>query len=223
MHIRAQRVVFDKEEKTLHAESVGEGSLLCEGATFTMLADSVFFDLKQGKGNALNVRFHSGNKFISAKKASLFSQSQWIFDRVQYTGCDSPSPHWSFTANTAFLKDNSLRAKNIFFRIKNIPIFWVPGIIVPSSYKEKSHDDVSSGFLMPRLYWDKSLGFGATQEYYLNLDRHFDSLFGISVRQKKGYLTYNRTRHALSSQTLLRYTLDLHTKEMHLLKTITKL
>lgn len=198
MHIRAERVSIDQEKKTLEAFGSVDGSLLFESPSFAMLADSFFLNLETREGHAENLRFHYGDKNIAAKKAQLLPNMQWVFDSVQYTACDHAVPHWSFSATSASLKNNLLRAKNIFFRLKNVPILWFPGIIIPSLYKNTVSKSASSGFLMPRLAWDKNLGFGITQEYYANFTRHFDSLLGVNWRQYKGYMIYDRLRHARS-------------------------
>src|SRR5207248_1865286 len=159
-------------KKTLTALGPLGGALLFESPTMVMLADSLFLDLSKGEGRAENIRFHSGEKYISARSGTLQPDSKWLFDHVAYTACDHSVPHWSFTASSASMHNNLLRAKNICFRIKNIPIAWVPGIIVPSSYKASSANSASSGFLIPRLAWDRHLGFGITQEYYASFARH---------------------------------------------------
>src|SRR5262249_44551423 len=75
------------------------------------------------------------------------------------------TPKWTFTARRARIRlDHRANVYNAFFRIKNIPVLWVPYASISISKKDRS-----SGFLTP------TSGSSSIKERTLNL-RYFQTL-----------------------------------------------
>lgn len=199
-HVWADEVTFDRSKKTLSAKATISGAVMFETSDMLILADSIFLDLENQTGEAHNIRVRTGDTFISAKRGAKENKDVWRFYDIRYTACDERHPHWGFSAASARLRKGTLRAKSILFRIHDIPIAWVPGFIIPASYKTKSPSHSTSGFMLPSFAWDDTLGFGFNPEYYWGIASHVDNSAGINWREKKGYVIYDEFRYARSPE-----------------------
>jgi LPS-assembly protein len=91
------------------------------------------------------------------------------------TACSEALPIWSFTVRDANVQvDSTARLRHTFFRIKNIPVFYFPYMVIPTGRKERS-----SGLLLPTTGNSSNKGRRVTQSFYLTLGDSAD----LTVRE----------------------------------------
>jgi len=188
VHIWADRVEADKEKQFIEATAAPFGFVKLETPDFLMLADKIYLDLDKKTGYADNVKIQMDQRYISAKKAEKRDEFTWKLSDLVYTPCDHPSPHWHLHADEAKLYKYVIKGKGISLRVKNIPVFLIPKIVIPAQAQSKS------GFLVPKFTLDKKLGFGLTQEYYWEIRPRMDTTLGVNWKNKKGYVFYDEFR-----------------------------
>jgi len=193
LHMWADRVEIDKNTQTVIATANLDGFVKLETPEFLMLADRVFLNLNDKTGYADNIKVHLGGRFVSAKKAERRDEDFWKFSELIYTPCDCTCPHWHLRADEAKLHKYVLKGKGLSLRIKDVPIFFIPKMVLPGQTQSKS------GFLVPKFSYDKRLGFGFRQEYYWEILPRFDTTFGLNWKNKKGYVIYDEVRYGRSS------------------------
>ncbi len=98
------------------------------------------------------------------------------------TACDENVPKWSFKAKRAVIVLNDrFRARGASFRIKNVPILYLPFVAV--SLKRR---DRASGFLTPTIGGSGQKGFRISNAYFLTLGRSADVTFRNDIFTERG-------------------------------------
>lgn len=198
IHIFADQIELDKEDRTIVATSDADGFVKLENPDFLMLAEEIRLNLTDRTGMAKNLKIHVKEGFLSSAKAQKIDDQTWKMEHIKYTSCDRATPHWAFTAHQAMLYKNSvLKASGLLFKIGGIPVFAFPGLVFPLQNR------AGSGFLTPRLSFDAELGFGFRQEYYSFLGPHCDTTIGFYLVEKKGFILSDEFRWAKSPDNFL--------------------
>jgi len=86
------------------------------------------------------------------------------------TTCNEENPKWKFTASRSEIRvDHTARLRNTFLKIKGIPVFYTPYMILPLEKKDRS-----SGFTNFSTGTSTSKGRVYSQGYYQTLGRSAD-------------------------------------------------
>ena len=195
MHLWAGIVTIDQKAKTLTAEPDEGKLIIIEAEDFFMFATRVELSLQDRTGHAEKVRVHFGGTYVAAAKAQRLSNGDWSFDDVMYTGCDHPTPHWSFAAHHAKLHSDSVQCSGLLFKIGRVPIMGVPSLTLPAPKFAIPKDEVAkSGFLFPGFSYSSRLGIGIDPAYYQTLGAHADTTMGLKWIEKKGYVYHHEAR-----------------------------
>ena len=89
------------------------------------------------------------------------------------TACQEQRPKWSFLTSKALIQvDETARLHHVLFRIKKIPVFYAPYLIVPMEKKERN-----SGFLPPRTGTSTTKGRVFGGGYFQTLGESYDATF----------------------------------------------
>ncbi|RPJ86335.1 MAG: LPS-assembly protein LptD, partial [Acidobacteria bacterium] len=123
------------------------------------------------------------------------------------TACGEEVPKWSFTVRDAKIPlGGNARFTHTLFRIKNIPVFYLPVMLFPTGKKERS-----SGFLMPTTGNSSNKGRRVTQSFYLVLGRSADLIFSETYFSQRGFghgFTFRTRPNAASSLDLDGFMID---------------
>ncbi|MFH0774898.1 MAG: hypothetical protein V2A53_05315 [bacterium] len=125
--ILSEELILEKADSVEY-----KGSLLtAENPEFTLnnkrfLAKSLLADLSSQTIKAKDVDifsegWHLFGKEIVGEGDSLEIKDGW------FTACPSEKPHYRFTSKKITLTKNKVKARNLTFRLKEIPILWLPG------------------------------------------------------------------------------------------------
>ena len=119
---------------------------------------------------------------VDATRADKTGAETYTLENAMLTACQEKVPKWSFSAKRARIRLNH-RAKvyNAFFRIKNIPVLWMPYASISINKKDRS-----SGFLLPSSGSSTIKGRTFHVGYFQTLGRSADFLVRTDVYSQRG-------------------------------------
>ncbi len=121
--------------------------------------------------------------YIKAKKLVKTGPETYVAENGFLTACDESVPKWSFTIDTAKIQlQSTARLTNSLFRIKKVPIFYLPFLIFPTTANERS-----SGFMLPTTGNSSNKGRRISQSFYLVLGRSTDLMLHEDYFSQRGF------------------------------------
>ena len=157
----------------------------------TISGDEVWFDFENRSGKFPNGRFFQFPWYGYGKDFEQVNEDKIVAKNVHITTCDLPHPHYDVKAQEAFFyPGDKIIAKNVTFRILEVPVFWWPYLIIPLDYSPANitpgYSDEYGGFVLfskgyslnrnvkgrLRFDWYSKRGFG----FGGDLDYKFDNI-----------------------------------------------
>jgi LPS-assembly protein len=192
--LRADKAVYHQSTSELEAD----GHLQVTGGPNGVLINATHGDMRL---NMHTARFYnvSGSQGIhSGGRSTVYSTSTpFLFTaRVvlqtgddQYrlidgtmTNCRFPRPDWRIISHAINLENNTASTSNSFFKLLNIPVFYLPYLRHPMN-----EDGRESGFLIPVLSNSSIKGFIVGEQYYWVINRSMDMVVGMELYSKRGW------------------------------------
>jgi LPS-assembly protein len=110
--------------------------------------------------------------FITGRTIRKTGQDTYSIQEGLVTACQSNRPKWQFSASRTNLRvDHTARLHNTVFKIKGIPVFYLPFLVMPLERKERS-----SGFVPFHTGNSTSKGRVLSEGYYQTLGKSADAL-----------------------------------------------
>jgi LPS-assembly protein len=185
MLVIADRVTFNKATNDL----VAEGNVYFEQEGQKLVGERLELNIRTKRGSVFSPtgftnRTPDGTSItIDAARADKTGLDTFNLEDTTLTACNEKIPKWSFTAKRARIRvDHRAKVYNAFFRIKGVPILWVPYASVSISKKDRS-----SGFLLPSSGQSNIKGRTFHLAYYQTLGRSADILLRGDFYSKRGY------------------------------------
>jgi LPS-assembly protein len=182
--IIADRITYNKTTNDVLAE--GNVFLVEQGQRLT--GEVLEFNYKTRRGVMSNPTAFTNTTpdgttvVIDAFRADKTGEDTYNLEHAVLTACQDKSPKWSFTAKRARVRlDHRAKVYNAFFRIKNVPVFWVPFASISISKKDRS-----SGFLTPSSGSSSIKGRTLHVGYFQTLGRSADVLVRTDLFSKRG-------------------------------------
>jgi LPS-assembly protein len=182
--IIADRITYNKATSDVLAE--GNVYLVEQGQRLT--GEVLEFNYKTRRGVMSNPTAFTNTTpdgtmvVIDADRADKTGEDTYNLEHAVLTACQEKSPNWSFTAKRARIRlDHRAKVYNAFFRVKNIPVFWVPYASISISKKDRS-----SGFLMPSSGSSSIKGRTLHLGYFQTLGRSADVLIKTDIFSQRG-------------------------------------
>lgn len=167
---------------------VVEGNVFFEQRGQSVTAERIEFNLETKRGTlfkstAFTDRTPDGTTLVvDAERTDKTGETSYNLQNANLTACQEAVPKWSFTAKRARLKlDDRAVLYNTIFRIKNIPLIYLPYVSLSISKRERS-----SGFLLPTSGSSNIKGRTLHLAYYQTLGRSADVLIRTDVFTKRG-------------------------------------
>jgi len=173
--------------------------LFAEGRVTMTSRDSVL----SGEKLKFNFNSHSGELVDTYGLMSPFlryetdritqvDMNTLTFKRLDFSSCSQIVPRWKITGRQGKIKkEKYIELQDVFFRIKNIPVFYLPYLRYPLR-----KDGRSTGFLMPAVGNSSLRGYFIQNSFFwdirsnidltLNLDYYQD--LGVGVSEELRYL-----------------------------------
>src|SRR5262245_554643 len=182
--IIADRVTYNKNTDDVLAE----GNVYFEQQGQKLTGEVLEFNYKTRRGTMRNPTAFTNTTpggvtiVIDASRADKTGADTYNLSNAMLTACQEKVPKWSFTAKRARIRlDHRAKVYNAFFRIKNIPVLWMPYASISISKKDRS-----SGFLLPSSGSSSIKGRTFHLGYFQTLGRSADLLVRTDVFTQRG-------------------------------------
>ena len=182
--IIADRVTYNKNTDDVLAE----GNVYFEQQGQKLTGEMLEFNYKTRRGTMRNPTAFTNTTpggvtiVVDAKRADKTGEDTYNLNNAMLTACQERVPKWSFTAKRASIRlDHRAKVYNAFFRIKGIPVLWMPYASISISKKDRS-----SGFLLPSSGSSSIKGRTFNFGYFQTLGRSADLLVRTDIFTKRG-------------------------------------
>ena len=175
---------------------VAQGNVVFMQGAERLSGDKLEMDLGSSQGLFENAHgFISSGVLVEAGKIRRIDAHTYNVEDAHFTSCTQPNPRWSFSASSATLKvDDHIRARNVVFRVKDVPAFYIPYFIYPIE-----QDQRSTGILFPHFGQSTSRGFNVGTGFFWAMGRSYDQTFYVDYFSKSGYGLGHELRYTMAS------------------------
>ena len=215
MRIQADRADIFEEARAdgkVGHRIVAEGNVVFIRGEERMSGDRLEMD-DSGRGYLLNaVGYVEPGVWVEGKRVERIDDSTYKVVGGRFSSCSQPNPRWGFQASSAEIQiDDKVKAKNAVFKVKGLPVFYLPYVYYPIS-----KDGRSSGLLFPHFGYSSYRGFNTGTGFFWAMGRSADQTFYADYWSKVGYGYGHELRYlrgAPSSGTFRSYVFDVEGAE----------
>ena len=126
-----------------------------------------------------------GDVYFRGKQIEQLKPGAFRIQNGVVTPCTQALPIWEFSARTIDLfADDHVLMKNAVFKIKGVPLLYLPVLYYPISEKKRS-----SGLLMPGIGNSSRKGFMFSQPVFWAINRSMDATFTYEFYTRAGSAT----------------------------------
>jgi LPS-assembly protein len=197
--LQADHVRFRSADMTAYAS----GNVFFQVENDTLTGDHVVVDLTTETGTVYEglLFVEETNFYISGARIIKTGETTYSINQAKLTTCDETVPDWSITgSNVNVTVEGYATVTNAAFRVRDIPVFYVPFFVFPAKTQRQS------GLLFPYFEYSSKNGFGYIQPYFWAISDHLDATFyyhHIQNRGEKLGLEYRYMRSELSKGTVM--------------------
>ncbi len=179
--MRADRIRYDS--KTGEADLTG--NVRYKDADEEFAFDRITINLNSETGILYNgsIRISSNNYTISSRKIEKTGKQSFSIEKGSLTTCPcEPEPDWKFDfRRTRVVIDGYALAKDITFRVRGVPLLWLPYAAFPVKLTRQS------GLLLPSFSNNSRKGYTFTVPYYWAINRWSDATVTVDAMSRRGY------------------------------------
>jgi LPS-assembly protein len=191
--IKADRIRYDM--KSGEGEFVGRVHYEQEGDEFSF--DRIVLNIKTELGAMYNgrIRIRTNNYQISSEVIEKTGKRSFFLRKGELTTCPcDPEPDWKFgIGRTEVTLDGYAFARDVTFRIRDIPVLWFPWAAFPVKLSRQS------GFLLPSFSQSSSRGYSIQLPFYWAINRWSDATITLDAMTKRGFRPEAEYRFVLNS------------------------
>jgi LPS-assembly protein len=201
--LKAQKVTYGAGTEKVAAE----GPIELRHGVQWLKGSRADLDLKTDTGTIYDADGYTDQElFVKARILIKTGPDSYRAKSGFLTACGEQTPKWSFTVRDAKIPlGGNARFTNTFFRIKNIPVFYLPVMLFPTGKKERS-----SGFIVPSTGNSSNKGRRITESFYLVLGRSADLILSETYFSQRGFghgFTFRTRPNAASNLDLDGFTI----------------
>ncbi|HEX3154459.1 MAG TPA: putative LPS assembly protein LptD, partial [Candidatus Angelobacter sp.] len=174
-----------------------------EGAYNLHSQTGKFYDVRGStgarfKGRSVTLTSSSPLSF-SGKLVEQTGPDEYVLHHGSVTSCELPRPKWTFTAAKIILKvGSSAHVYNTTFRLKGIPVFYLPYAAPPVERLGRE-----SGFLIPNFGTSNTKGTVVGDSFYWAINRSMDATVGGEYLSKRGWALQENYRYRPNEASFL--------------------
>ena len=177
--IEADEVIYNEQTSDVTAS----GNIQYHDNDVTIHSGRAELNLETKSGTVFDaeVFYKKDNYRISGKEIGKTGNNYYSSTEATFTTCDALVPAWCFKGrdmNAA--AGEALTAKDVFFRIKNVPVLYTPVLWAPILIERKT------GFLFPFFGYSDSRGFQMNLPFYWAISESRDATFVLDEYTKRG-------------------------------------
>lgn len=188
-HVRIERgdILIDADEISYNEQTsdlIASGNILYNDTDVLIETKRAEINLETKSGTIYDVKilFKRGNYRLIAEKVTKTGDNFYVSPEANFTTCDPPSPAWCFKGRDLHAAiGDTLTAKQVVFRIKNIPVLYTPVLWAPILNERKT------GLLFPYLGYSDARGFQITAPFYWAFAENQDVSLIADEYTKRGF------------------------------------
>ena len=193
--MRADRIRYDSTT----GEADLSGKVRYKDADEEFAFDRITVNLDSETGILYNgtIRISTNNYLIASRKIEKTGKSSFLIETGSLTTCPcDPEPDWKFEVRRARVTlDRYAVGKDITFRIRGVPVLWLPWGAFPVKMTRQS------GFLLPNFSSNRSRGYTLQVPYYQVINRWSDATVTLDAMSLRGLRPEAEYRFALNPQS----------------------
>lgn len=157
-------------------------------------AEELHFNLSTRLGKIVRGKITNGQFSLQGSEIDRMGDNQFIAQKGEYTTCHDCASSWSVLSNEIKMTIGGYaHMSNVYFKIKDAPIFWFPYLILPIKNKRES------GILMPKTVIAGRNGTQVVLPFFWNINPWADMTIGVGTYTARGLRLEWEGRYALSS------------------------
>jgi LPS-assembly protein len=171
------------------------------------------YNLRSQTGKFYDVRGSTGARFkgrsvtltssspisFAGKMVEQTGPEEYVLHHGSVTSCELPHPKWTFNAARIILRvGNYAHVYNTTFRLKGIPVFYLPYASPPVERLGRA-----SGFLIPNFGTSNTKGTVVGDSFYWAINRSMDATLGGEYLSKRGWGLQENYRYRPSESSFL--------------------
>jgi LPS-assembly protein len=177
--IYADVIEFNLKSRELFAE----GRVTMSAKDMVLSGEKLKFNLKTQSGELVDtyglitpfVRYET-DRLVQTDRQTL------TFQRLDFTSCAQIFPRWRITSRKGKIKkEEYIEMNDVLFRIKNIPVFYLPYLRYPIR-----KDGRATGLLFPGIGNSSLRGFFVQNQFFLAIKPNIDMTLGLDYFAKLG-------------------------------------
>ncbi len=127
------------------------------------------------------ILFKKDNYRISGKEIEKKGERYYFSPEATFTTCDGPVPAWCFKGKEIdVVVGEKLKAKDVSFRIKDIPLLYTPYFQSPVLTERQT------GFLTPVIGYSKTRGVHLNTPFFWAISENRDATVTLDIYTKRG-------------------------------------
>ncbi|MBU1006327.1 MAG: LPS assembly protein LptD [Candidatus Omnitrophica bacterium] len=108
-------------------DAEAEGNVLLKTLTGEVRGEKIRYNFETKQGEVLEIRVKSGEWYAGGDKADLMPDGSIKIAESYVTSCDRERPHYKISSkNLVIYPDNKIVAKNVLFKVGNVPVAYLP-------------------------------------------------------------------------------------------------
>ena len=199
--LNADRVVLNEESRKAEAT----GNVVLVKGDDVLRGSKMTIDLETKLGIVIRgtLFLKKQNYYLRGEEIERIGEDTYRIQKGSFTTCNGDPPAWSFTGQESVVTlEEYASISGAAFRVKNIPLFYFPYLVVPVKTKRQS------GFLSPRVGFSNLKGAELGGAYFWAISRNMDATFYLDMATRKGFgegVEYRYIRKRGSAGTLFGY------------------
>ena len=200
--LEAATIVYDQQSQNIKAfgskDTSGnpQSNPKFQESGMVSLNDSIFFNMRSGKGLTKNTNFQQGEIFVNAKTMKKVNKEEAFAWKARFTTCNLDDPHFAFRTNKLKIINDKIGVSGPAFpEFEGVPFpVGIPFGIFPLTKGRHS------GMMAPAFTSSEDFGLGFEGlGYYKVLSDNFDATL------KSNIYSYGGWNANLNSKYILRY------------------
>ncbi len=167
LRFQGDKVTVDLKTKKVFAE----GQVILDQGPRRLTGDTLDFDLETKMGKVTEGRaFVDPDIYFTGAVIEKIGDDVYLVTDGMMTSCTDEVPDWSFRLGKARVNlDGFARIKSTRMRVKKLPLFYVPYLLVPANRERQS------GLLFPNLGYSSDRGYLLGLAYYQTMGDSYDA------------------------------------------------
>ena len=194
MTIKAEWIVYDLELKSINAR--GNVQIITNENQLSAKAGTLNLVNQTGNFTDATILTKDNTLHLEGKRIEKTGLDTYRIDDGWIITCkvnDGETPPWSFSSSkTNVRQDGFAVLKHAKFKIKDVPIFYSPYLLVPVKNTRQT------GFIFPEFSSSQNNGFGFNAPFFLNISESADATFYSEYLTNRGFMPGVEFRYVAS-------------------------